>query len=89
MHCGVIHRIRRRFFDFVIGHRVAAMDADEVRIERLSRGKTLEAFFGKTERPAQKTARAARVHNQPRPQLHRAPAPLAAKLRPRAAAQFD
>src|SRR6266498_3861703 len=73
MHGGVIHRVRRGARDLVIGHRVAAVDAYEVRVERLGRRKIIEAPFANSESSAQEPSRAARVHDQSRPQLHRLP----------------
>src|SRR5215813_9396874 len=66
MHGGVIQRVRRRARNFVIRHLVTAMDADEVRIERLCSRKIIKTPFGKTERATQESARAAGVYDHPR-----------------------
>ena len=62
---GVVHRIRRplsaRARAAVVGHLVAAVDAYEVRVERLRRRKIIEAPFAEPERLAQEPARAAGV----------------------------
>ncbi len=72
----VIDRVWRSLIDFILRHTIAAMDAGEMRIERLRRRKVVE-IAGEIQLTAQKTIRAAGVDDQPRPHSNRQPISLA------------
>ena len=88
MHGGIVHRVRRISPDLVIGHPVTAMDAYEVRIERLRRRKIIKSLFAESERPAQEPARAAGIRDQSRSDFDGLSTPFTPKRRP-AVRQFD